>query len=364
MSKRLNVALLYGGKSGEHEVSLVSAASVFTHLDRQRFNIIPIGIDKEGRLFLNDEASLQGFSQALPVEGPNATPLASLVEYGKVVQAIDVIFPVLHGPLYEDGAIQGLFELGQVAYVGCDILSSALGMDKDMARKVACHDDIKCVGYKRLSWFADNNAIDAFCDEVINEFGFPLFVKPCRLGSSVGTHKANDKQSLKEGILDARRYDKEILVEAFIKAREIEVAVLENKNPSLPPRTSIPGEIKVNHRDGFYSYTAKYLESDQTELLIPSPLSAAMAEKIKAQASAIFMALKCQGLARVDFFVDEALNKIYFNEINTLPGFTSISMYPKMWEASGLGYRELLSELVDLALIHHACRTELVTHYQ
>jgi D-alanine-D-alanine ligase len=278
MSKRLNLALLYGGKSGEHEISLVSAASVFAHLDRERFNVFPIGIDKSGCFFLNDEAALHAFSQALPVEGPNAKPLSSLIENGQFVLPIDVVFPVLHGPLYEDGAIQGMLELGNVAYVGCDILSSAIGMDKDMARKVACNDTIQCVAYRRISWFADEAEINQFCDTVIADLGFPLFVKPCRLGSSVGTHKANDKAALKNAIMDARRYDKEVLVESFIKAREIEVAVLEYKNPAAAPRVSIPGEIKVNHPDGFYSYTAKYLESNQTALLIPAPLTPEMAQ--------------------------------------------------------------------------------------
>lgn len=364
MSKRLNLVLLYGGKSGEHEVSLASAASVFMHLDRTRFKVIPIGMDKDGRFFLNDESSLKEYQTALPVEGPNAKQLPSLLKEGEFIVEADVIFPVVHGPLYEDGCLQGLLTLANTAFVGCDVLSSALGMDKDMARRIACRGKIQSTQYAALSWFADAKERDVFCHEVIQKLGFPLFVKPCSLGSSVGTHKVESLEALKLAIEDARKYDKEVLVEAFLHGREVEVAVLENPKPNARPRVSMPGEVAVHHPDGFYSYRAKYLESEQTELLIPAPLSAELTREIQEAAAEIFTALKCQGLARVDFFVDEQNHQIYFNEINTMPGFTSISMYPKMWEASGIGYVNLLNELVDLALIHQACRKQLVTHYQ
>lgn len=364
MSNRIHLVLLYGGKSGEHEISLISAASVLAHLDPERFHIIPIGMDKEGQLYLNDYSELLTYTQALPVMTTGSQALGSLLLNGRLAVHADVVFPVVHGPLYEDGCLQGLLELAGVAYVGCDVLSSAIGMDKDMARRVAGIHGVQSARYRALSWHATAADTTAFCQQTAMELGWPLFVKPCSMGSSVGIHKAHNMAELILAIQDARRYDKTILVEEYIQGREIEIAVLENSSPDKKPLVSVPGEIRVNHVDGFYSYTAKYLDSDQTELMIPAALDDTLSTRLQHAAEDVFMSIKCKGMARIDFFVQDEQGTIYFNEINTLPGFTSISMYPKLWAASGLTYPMLLNRLVDLALVHQRCREQLVTHYQ
>lgn len=363
MSKSVNLVLLYGGKSGEHEISLISAASVLAHLNSDKYHIIPVAMDKEGQFHLHQYFDLLAYKNKLPVETERSKPLASLVIDGRLAIDAEVVFPVVHGPLYEDGCLQGLLELAGVAYVGCDVLSSAIGMDKDMARRIACIDGLKAARYKTLSWHSSPVERQQFCHDVATELGWPLFVKPCSLGSSVGIHKANNTAELAAAVDDALRYDEEILVEEFLQGREIELAVLENSVPCAKPRVSVPGEIRVNHPDGFYSYSAKYLESGQTELIIPAVLNNKLDARLKQAATDIFTRLKCKGLARVDFFVDDKNDEIYFNEINTLPGFTSISMYPKMWQATGFSYPDLLDELIHIAMIHHQCRQHLVTNY-
>lgn len=363
MSKPLNLVVLYGGKSGEHEVSLVSAASVIRHLDVNRYHIIPIGMDKSGQFHLHEYADLVEYKEKLPVTTNKSKLLDSLFFKGGLAVEADVVFPVVHGPLYEDGCLQGLLKLSGVAFVGCDVVSSAIGMDKDMARRVACVNGLKSAKYRVLSWHTTAEERNSFCQQVAAELKWPLFVKPCSLGSSVGIHKAKNTLELINAVEDALRYDEEILVEQFICGREIELSVLENHTPSAPPKVSVAGEIKVNHPDGFYSYTAKYLESGQTDLIIPAVLSDSLNTRLKEAAADIFKRLKCRGMARVDFFVDDKTDEIYFNELNTLPGFTSISMYPKLWQATGLQYPELLDELIQLALTHHNCRQHLVTNY-
>lgn len=363
MSKPINLVLLYGGKSGEHEVSLVSAASVLTHLDAEKYRIIPVAMDKEGLFHVHQYEDLIAYKAKLPVVTEHSKPLANLLLDGRLAVDADVVFPVVHGPLYEDGCLQGLLELAGVAYVGCDVLPSAIGMDKDMTRRITCINGLKSARYKMLSWHATAAERSTFCQEVAAEFGWPLFVKPCAMGSSVGIHKAKNTTELAVAVDDALRYDEEILVESFIEGREIELSVLESAVPSNAPRVSVAGEIRVNHPDGFYSYTAKYLESNQTDLIIPAELSPALAAELKQAAVDIFTRLKCKGMARVDFFVNDKTQTIYFNEINTLPGFTSISMYPKLWQASGLAYPDLLDELIRLAMVHQNCRQHLVTNY-
>ena len=364
MSNRINLVLLYGGKSGEHEVSLISAASVLAHLDPERYCITPIGMDKEGRLFVNDYATLLTFPDALPVKTDKSTPLDSLLIQGKFALEAEIVFPVVHGPLYEDGCLQGILELSGIAYVGCGVLSSAIGMDKDIARRLACVDGIQSTRYRRLPLHVKHDKLDAFCRETVLGLGWPLFVKPCSLGSSVGIHKASTITELMDAISDARRYEEEILIEAFVEGREIELAVLENTTPGAAPKVSLPGEICVHHVDGFYSYSAKYLESNQTDLEIPARLDDSITHQLQQMAADIFTRLKCQGMARVDFFVDDMRGDIFFNEINTLPGFTSISMYPKMWAASGLAFSTLLDQLVELAMARRRLKNQLVTHYQ
>ncbi|MDI1353027.1 MAG: D-alanine--D-alanine ligase [bacterium] len=359
----INLVLLYGGKSGEHEISLISAASVLAYLNPEKYKIIPIAMDKEGQFHLHQYSDLIRYKDKLPVVTEHSQTLDSLFINGHLSVKADVVFPVVHGPLYEDGCLQGLLELAGVAYVGCDVLSSAIGMDKDMARRIACIDGLKSARYKLLSWHTSMHERQEFCNTVVAQLGWPLFVKPCSLGSSVGIHKANNMNELVAAVNDALRYDEEIIVEEFIKGLEIELAVLEHSIPSHPPRVSIAGEIKVNHPDGFYSYTAKYLESGQTDLVIPALINNKLKEQLNQAAADIFTRLKCKGLARIDFFVNEEHEEIYFNEINTLPGFTSISMYPKLWQATGLNYPDLLDELIHIAKTHQNCRQHLVTNY-
>jgi len=364
MVKPLKLVLLYGGKSGEHEISLLSAASVLAELDAEKYTIIPIGMDKHGCFYVNDYHELLNFKDSLPVTTENSKQLSGLLIDGRLAVEADVVFPVVHGPLYEDGCLQGLLKLADVAVVGCDVLSSAIGMDKDMTKRIVCNERIHSARYHTVSWHSTATERQQLSKQVVKEFGWPLFVKPCSLGSSVGAHKVKTMAELTAAIDDALRYDETILIEEFIQGREIELAVLENAVPSAPPHVSIAGEIKVNHADGFYSYTAKYLESEQTELHIPAQLDAAIMTELQQVASEIFTRMKCRGLARVDFFVNDQTGKIYFNEINTLPGFTTISMYPKLWQASGLAYPILLDRLVNLALTHQHCRRQLITNYK
>jgi D-alanine-D-alanine ligase len=363
MSRLINLVLLYGGRSGEHEVSLVSAASVLAYLNPEKYHIIPIAVDKDGKCYLHHYRDLLEYKKQLPVITEHSKPLTSLMVNGHLSIDAEVVFPVAHGPLYEDGCLQGLLELAGVAYVGCDVLSSSISMDKDMARRIACVDGLKSARYKIVSWHTSAHERQNICDAMIDEIGFPFFVKPCSLGSSVGIHKAKTREELKAAVDDALRYDEEVLVEEYLKGREIELSVLENTASSGAPKVSLAGEVRVHHKDGFYSYTAKYVESNQTELIIPATLSPGILERLQRAAADIFIRLKCKGMARIDFFVDDELEEIYFSELNTIPGFTSISMYPKLWQASGLQYSDLLDELISIALAHQRCRQQLVTDY-
>lgn len=358
------LALLYGGKSGEHEVSLLSAASIFHNLDSSKYQIIPIGMCKDGQCYLNDYEEFKNYKDFLPVSTKKSIIIDSLIKNGKLSLDVDVIFPIAHGPLYEDGTFQGLLRLANSAYIGCDVLSSAIGMDKDIARRLVVNNEIKSAKYHVIPWYMSAEQIQDDCIKIAHELGWPLFVKPCSLGSSVGIHKVNNQEQLLNAIADARQYDETVMVEQYIKGREIELAVLENISSPNEPHISVPGEIKVNHNDGFYSYLAKYEESNKIGLEIPASLNNQLIEKLRNIASEIFLNLKCSGMARVDFFVDDVNNKIYFNEINTIPGFTTSSMYPKLFQASGISYPQLLDQLIQLALRNHKRRQHLVTHYQ
>lgn len=361
---RLKLMLLYGGKSGEHEISLQSAASVLTNLDTTRYEVLPVGIDKTGCFYLNDAATLiKEHPESLPPALPKAKKIPSLIKDGTLALSADVVFPVMHGPLYEDGALQGLLEMAGVAYVGCDVLSSAMCMDKAVARQLAEVEGVKAIRFHRLPYTASQNQDKTWCETAARELGFPLFVKPCCLGSSVGIHRVEDMPSLLKAVQDARRYDTAILVEEYIEGREIELAVLEHNGLEGLPDVSMPGEIKTGHKDGFYSYAAKYTECEQLELCIPAKLTPAMTRKLQVAAAEIFMRLRCRGLARVDFFVQDGTEDIYFNEINTMPGFTTVSMFPKLWEASGLSYSALLDRLVSEAQVRQTTRKALITDY-
>lgn len=363
MSNLINLVLLYGGKSGEHEISLRSAASVLANLDPKKYHIIPIGMDQEGRCFISDYQALLPYKEVLPVRTPQSTPLPSLIKDGCLAVDAQVIFPVVHGPLLEDGCLQGMLEHANVAYVGCDVLSSAIGMDKDIQRRLIGPDLVSSARYRLLRRGATSEQWQMLCQEAVAAFGWPLFVKPCSMGSSVGIHKVHDWEELLAAVSDASRYDQSVLVEEYIKGREIELSVLESSVPGQMPRVSIAGEIEVHHRDTFYSYSAKYIESDQSTLHIPATLEPQLMLSLQTIAREIFLRLKCRGMARVDFFVDDKQGHIYFNEINTIPGFTSISMYPKLWEASGIPYPQLLDELLEISLQNKRAREKLKTQY-
>ena len=364
MSQPIELVLLYGGKSGEHEISLRSAASVLTNLNPERYHVTPVGIDKTGKCFINQYEELRNYSESLPVTTPNSVVLPSLLVDGKFALKADIVFPMIHGPLYEDGALQGLLELGDVAYVGSPVLASALGMEKDIARQlVASMPDVYMAEYRMLNRDIQGEALHHFCAQIIETLGLPLFVKPCVMGSSVGIHKVKEANALISAINNARLYDDTVIIEAFVDGREIELAVLENIDSVSQPKVSIPGEIRVFHPDGFYSYSAKYLESEQTELVVGPSLSPALQTRLQQVAADIFVRLKCRGLARVDFFIQEDTGTIYFSEINTLPGFTTISMYPKLWQASGMTYPALLDSLVVLGMNEFARKKRLKTDY-
>lgn len=373
-AKKIRVVVLYGGRSGEHEISLLSAASVMRNLDPQRFEVIPVAIDKEGRWHLNDLSLIEKNARSLPVfkdaplvvlpPNPSADH-ASLMPLGansKAPQtAIDVVFPVMHGPLCEDGTVQGFLELADVAYVGCGTLSSAVGMDKDVAKRLIHGAGLPIVPYvalKNESW--KKNPAQA-TQRIAMELGYPVFVKPANLGSSVGVHKVKSPAELDAALKDAFRYDSKVLVEKAITAREIELSVLENADTGSAPLVSQPGEIMPTHE--FYSYEAKYLDENGAAMKIPADLAPEQVKRAQTIARQAFEVLECEGLARVDLFLDNVNGEFYFNEVNTMPGFTSISMYPKMWEASGIGYQELLSRLIDLALSRHSRKKKLVRDF-
>lgn len=373
--KKIRVAVLYGGRSGEHEVSLQSAASVIRHLDPERFEIVPIGIDKEGRWHRNERAigaDTGGKELPIAMEAPAVVlpPFSSgdettLVSIGGVSdgQRIDVVFPVMHGTLCEDGAIQGLCELADVPYVGAGVLASAVGMDKDVAKRLAAAAGIPIVPYLALKsdrWERDRekNGGAALAAWVGEHLGYPAFVKPANMGSSVGVHKAHAAEELDAALADAFRFDTKVLIERAVNGREIELSVLENIEPAEPPLVSVPGEIAPTHE--FYSYEAKYLDENGAALIIPAELTESQVERAQEIARDVFIALECEGMARVDLFLDRSSGEFYFNEVNTIPGFTTISMYPKLWEASGIGYRELLSKLIDLAIARHERKRRLV----
>ncbi len=364
--RKLHVAVLYGGRSGEHEVSLQSAASVLRNLDPTRFVAVPIAIDKDGRWHPGDVSRIEKGARQLPVfreqpqvvlppnppprEGAMLVPLenATLVGLGLPLPPIDVVFPVLHGTFCEDGTLQGLLELADVPYVGCGVLASAIGMDKEVAKRLAGLAGIPVVPYLTVHSRTYPAQATALAVEVERQLGYPCFVKPSGSGSSVGVHKVKRPEDLDAAIRDALRFDRKVLVEKAIDAREIEVAVLENSDAMGEPLCSIAGEINPRHE--FYSYQAKYLDENGAALLVPAPISVEQQAEVKKWAALAFTTLECEGLARVDFFLDRKTGQFYFNEVNTLPGFTSISMYPKLWEATGIPYQELLSRLIDLAV--------------
>ncbi|HET9401412.1 MAG TPA: D-alanine--D-alanine ligase family protein [Candidatus Acidoferrales bacterium] len=350
--KRLRVGVLFGGRSGEHEVSLVSAASVIRAMDPDKFEPVPIGIAKDGRWFAGGAAQkmlpevLKSGQPVMLSADPNVAALVPIDERPRGGLRVDVVFPVLHGTFGEDGTVQGLLELAGLPYVGAGVLGSAVGMDKDVQKRLLRDAGLPIVPFVacgRREWECAPKDVTS---RILEELKFPVFVKPATLGSSVGMTKAHGESELGPAMNTAAEFGEKIVVERGIDAREIEVAVLGNDQPAA----SIPGEI-LPHRE-FYDYAAKYLE-DGTKLEIPAKLEPAQVKKFKELAVRAFQVLDCAGMARVDFFLDRKNGKIYLNEINTIPGFTSISMYPKLWEASGISYRDLITKLIEFALDAH-----------
>ncbi len=358
--KKITVALLFGGKSGEHEVSLNSAASVLAAMDRNKYNVILIGITKEGQ-WRSDPGFLEGKFPKILQEGPSVLLPTESAASGQLIQfdaathrvgrqtRIDVVFPVLHGPFGEDGAIQGLLEMANVPYVGAGVLGSAVAMDKDVMKRLFQQGGLPTapfLAYKRNHWIEQQQKVE---QEVARRLGYPCFVKPANLGSSIGISKVERVEQLSDALALAGEFDDKVIVEKALDAREIECSVLGNANP----QASLPGEIIP--RSGFYDYQAKYLD-DSAQLIVPAPLRPEQVEKIQELALRSFQVLECQGMARVDFFLEKETEDLYVNEINTIPGFTPISMYPKLWEASGMAYSELIDRLIELAMERHRQR--------
>jgi D-alanine-D-alanine ligase len=359
--RKLRVGVLFGGRSGEHEVSLASAASVIRGLDPQKYEAVPIGITKEGHWLIGAGAQkmlpevLKAGQRVVMSADPTETALIVLDGSNTSGKKLDVVFPVIHGTFGEDGTMQGLLELAGLPFVGAGVLGSAIGMDKDVAKKlmqVAGIPVVPWIAVQRADWERNPKEIRRAVEK---KFKYPVFVKPATLGSSVGMTKVHSRAELGPALDLAAEFAMKILVERAVSAREIEVSVLGNHDP----KASIPGEI-VPHRE-FYDYAAKYLE-EGTQLLIPAKLKKSEIKKVQAMAVTAFKALELSGMARVDFFIEKRGGKIFLNEVNTIPGFTSISMYPKLWDADGIPFRELISKLIELALEQH--REKVRTKYQ
>ena len=365
--KKLRVGVIYGGRSSEHEVSLASAAAVFQHLDPARYEAVPIRIEKDGRWVL-PAAPPSSMIAADVIKAAGSASLdrtaqdAHLLPHpggglvsGHAGQALDVVIPMLHGPYGEDGTVQGLLELANVPYVGAGVLASAVGMDKATMKLVFAARGLPICDYDviiKRDWQRDRRAV---MNAVIDRLGFPVFVKPANLGSSVGISKAKHAAELRTAIDLAAQFDRKIVVEAAVpRAREIEIAVLGNDEPEA----SVPGEI-ISSRE-FYDYEAKYIDAGSTAV-IPAPLTEAQTRDVRALAVAAFKAIDGAGMSRVDFLLAGDSGVLYLNEVNTIPGFTTISMYSKMWEASGVSYPALLDRLIALAFERHADKQQLKT---
>jgi D-alanine-D-alanine ligase len=370
-TKRIRVGIIFGGRSGEHEVSLRSARSIMDAIDKDKYEVLPIGITKEGRWIAGGDpwkALVSGEAGSRPaallgepgsravkaIEAPSGESSAMSLHD---IATVDVIFPVMHGPYGEDGTIQGLLELADIPYVGAGVVGSAVGMDKAIFKAVMTAHGIPVLPHQlvlRSEWEADREGVIARAESSLS---YPMFVKPANLGSSVGISRAADRAALTAALDEAARYDRRLLIEQGIPAREIEVSVLGNENPIA----SIPGEVIPG--DVFYSYADKYLRND-AQLVIPAPLDENMVHQVQQMAIRAFRAIDCAGLARADFLLDKHTGQLWMNELNTIPGFTSISMYPKLWEASGIPYPELIDRLIQLALERHADRQRNKTTYE
>ncbi len=350
MSEKLNVAVVFGGKSGEHEVSLMSATNVIKAMDKEKYNIFMIGITKQGKwmAYEGDVDKIVDGSwekEAEKLERKQTIDLLfSEILKGEGKSKIDVVFPVLHGPNGEDGTIQGLLELLDVPYVGCGVTASALGMDKAISKQLFQSIGLPVCNYDVVMKTDIQKDIDSILSRIEAKFAYPVFVKPVNMGSSVGISKAHDKAELAAALKEACKYDRKILIEEYINCREIECSVLGNNEPEV----SGVGEIIPSHE--FYDYEAKYFDDGKSILIIPAKLDEGKTAEIREVAKKAYRVLDCSGMSRVDFFLEKGTDKVYINEINTIPGFTKISMYPKLWDAAGIGYGELIDRLIDLSL--------------
>jgi len=366
--EKLRIGVISGGRSGEHEISLRSARSILDALDPQKYEVTQIGITHDGMWLVGESVyssltsgRLESLSPAaiLPVPTRNQLYRLRQAQDGEMIElfeTLDVVFPILHGTFGEDGTIQGLFEMADLAYVGAGVVGSAVGMDKGIFKDVMRTHGIPVVEDMVVLRAEVESDIEGIIGKAEEMAPYPLFVKPANLGSSVGVSKCRNRSDLYEGLMDAARYDRRILVERGVNAREIEVSVLGNDNP----QASVVGEILPSA--DFYSYAAKYLD-DRSQLLIPAPITDAQSRQVQSLAVRAFKATDCAGMARVDFLLDKDRDELYLNELNTIPGFTSISMYPKLWDASGMPYPVLVDRLVELALERKAERDRTVRRY-
>ncbi|NQU82971.1 MAG: D-alanine--D-alanine ligase [Parcubacteria group bacterium] len=361
-NKKINVGILFGGKSAEHEVSLRSAKNVIDAIDKEKYNPVLIGINKEGKWLLNDSScfllnsddpekiKLNPASDDV-VMAPQCSGEIANLSRSDFNKSIDVIFPILHGPFGEDGTVQGLLKLANIPFVGAGVLGSAVGMDKDVMNRL-----LRDAGLPIAKFIVLNYTDKPDYAKTVEELGLPMFVKPANLGSSVGVSKVHNQEEFDKAVIDAFQYDTKLIIEENINGREIECSVLGNSNPIA----SLPGEVIL--KDDFYSYETKYINEDGASIEIPAKLSEDIIKQIQDLAVETFKVLSCEGLARVDFFLQPD-NKVVVNEINTIPGFTSISMYPKLWEASGIGYTELIDKLIQLAFERFGREQKLKTSY-
>ncbi len=357
-SRKLRVAILFGGRSGEHDVSLMSARSVLSVLDPNKYDVTQVGITREGKWLTGEDViekfAGENFESLEPVflsPDPSLHGLYVLrnTHYVKLTD-VDVFFPVLHGTFGEDGTIQGLFELADAAYVGAGVVGSSVGMDKGIFKDVMVARNITIVHTVVVSRAENERDMQTVIDKAEAVSGYPLFTKPANLGSSVGVTKCNNRSDLQEGLIEAASFDRRVLVQHGVKnAREIEVSVLGNDDP----KASVPGEVLPSRE--FYSYESKYIDGT-SGLMIPAQLPVEVSEQIRSIAVRAYQAIDCSGMARVDFFVEKDTHRIFLNELNTIPGFTQISMYPKLWEASGLSYPQLVDRLIELAMQRKAER--------
>lgn len=351
---KVNIGILFGGRSVEHEISVLSSKNVYDAMNKDKYNIIMIGITKEGRWVLNPETKdgvVKGKQTLALIPGSEGQQLID-ISTNNPVEKLDAVFPILHGPYGEDGTMQGLLKILNIPFVGPSILSSAVSMDKEAMKRLLNEQQIPCTKYKVLYKYTETP--NPTYEEISEEFGLPLFVKPASLGSSVGISKIESKDEFKEAVTEAFKYDLKLIVEPGIIGKEIECSVLGNEDP----KASLPGEVRTNH--SFYSYEAKYLDEHGAALDIPANLTQDIIKRIQETAVKAYKALYCEGLTRVDFFLTNN-DELLINELNTIPGFTKISMYPKLWEVTGINYSDLIDRLIQLAIDRYNKETSLLT---